>query len=116
MICSRVARWRIFKPNIQIWVNFGGTCNGRCWYILWAFGLRILRPIGLLCGHLVYFMALGYIFPGFGMLYQEKSGNPDLQREFFLPGKVPFESKNRNADPLEIPFAGFLRLLGPRPL
>jgi hypothetical protein len=26
---SRVARWHIFNP---IWVNFGGSCNGRCWY------------------------------------------------------------------------------------
>jgi hypothetical protein len=32
------------------------------WYILWSFGI--------FCGHLVYFFR-------FGMLYQEKSGNPD---------------------------------------
>jgi hypothetical protein len=25
----RVARWFVFKPKIQIWVNFGGSCNGR---------------------------------------------------------------------------------------
>jgi hypothetical protein len=35
---SRVARWFVFKPKIQIWVNFGGSCNGRCWYILWTLG------------------------------------------------------------------------------
>jgi hypothetical protein len=36
----------IFKPEIPIWVNFGGSCNGRCWsilrlflYILWQFGI-----------------------------------------------------------------------------
>jgi hypothetical protein len=29
----------IFKPKMPIWVNFGGSCNGRCWYILWPFGL-----------------------------------------------------------------------------
>jgi hypothetical protein len=29
----------VFKPKIAIWVNFGGKCNGRCWYILWTFGL-----------------------------------------------------------------------------
>jgi hypothetical protein len=36
--------------------------------------------------HLVYFVAIWYIswlfgilFPRFGMLYQEKSGNPDMQ-------------------------------------
>jgi hypothetical protein len=32
------ARWYVFKPKIQICVNFGGPCNGRCWYILWTFG------------------------------------------------------------------------------
>jgi hypothetical protein len=24
----RVARWFVFKPKIEIWVNFGGSCNG----------------------------------------------------------------------------------------
>jgi hypothetical protein len=28
-------------------------------------------------GHLVYFTAIWCIFPRFGMLYREKSGNPD---------------------------------------
>jgi hypothetical protein len=28
-----IARWYIFKPKIQIWVNFGRSCNGRCWYL-----------------------------------------------------------------------------------
>jgi hypothetical protein len=53
------------------------------WYILW--------PFGIFYGHLVYFMAVWYIlwpfgifyghlvyFPHFGLLYQEKSGNPVL--------------------------------------
>jgi hypothetical protein len=31
---GRVARWFVFKPKIPIWVNFGGPCNGKCWYIL----------------------------------------------------------------------------------
>jgi hypothetical protein len=52
---TRVARWHIFKPKIQIWVNFGGYCNGRFWYILW--------PFGQFSGHLIYFMAIWYIFP-----------------------------------------------------
>jgi hypothetical protein len=25
---SRVARWYVFKPKIQIWLNFGGSCKG----------------------------------------------------------------------------------------
>jgi hypothetical protein len=36
----------------------------------------VLRSLGIFCGHLVYFMAIWYLFR-FGMLYQEKSGNPD---------------------------------------
>jgi hypothetical protein len=23
--------------KVAIWVNLGGSCNGRCWYILWIF-------------------------------------------------------------------------------
>jgi hypothetical protein len=35
---SRVARWFVFKPKLKFWVNFGGSCNGICWYILWTLG------------------------------------------------------------------------------
>jgi hypothetical protein len=55
----RFARWYIFKQKIPIWVNFGGSCIGRCWYILWPFGIftaiwYILWPFGIFYGHLVY--------------------------------------------------------------
>jgi hypothetical protein len=77
-VSSRVARWHMFKiPNFPIWVNFWGSCNGRCWRIY---------------GHLVYFVAIWsilwlfgifmviwYIFTRFCLLYKEKSGNPGLQ-------------------------------------
>jgi hypothetical protein len=49
-IRARVARLYIFKPKIQIWVNFVGPLTGKCWYILW--------PIVIYFGHLVYFMAI----------------------------------------------------------
>jgi hypothetical protein len=29
----------IFKLKIQIWVNFGGSWNGSCWYIICKIGL-----------------------------------------------------------------------------
>jgi hypothetical protein len=32
-ITTRVAGWFVFKPKIQIWVNFAGSCNGKRWYI-----------------------------------------------------------------------------------
>jgi hypothetical protein len=37
----------------------------------------ILRPFGIFHYHLVNCMVIWYIFPRFGMLLQEKSGNPD---------------------------------------
>jgi hypothetical protein len=41
--------------------------------VIWS----ILRPFGLFCGHLVYFVAIWSIFSRFGMLFKEKSGNPE---------------------------------------
>jgi hypothetical protein len=38
----------------------------------------MIRQFGIFCGQLVYFMVIWYIFSRFGMLYQEKSGNPDV--------------------------------------
>jgi hypothetical protein len=38
----------------------------------------IFRLFGIFYGHLVYFLPFWYILPVFGMLYQEKSGNPSL--------------------------------------
>jgi hypothetical protein len=69
----RVARWFVFKPKIQIWVNFGGSCTGRCWYVLRTFGsfyslLLYFRTCGIVRGNLLYFSRLG-------ILYREKSGN-----------------------------------------
>jgi hypothetical protein len=43
----------IFKTKIQIWVNLGGFCDGRSWYILW--------PFGIFYGHLVYFTRFGIL-------------------------------------------------------
>jgi hypothetical protein len=72
---NRVARSYIFKLKLRILVNFGGPYNGKCRYILWLFGIFYMY------GHLVYFMTIRnvaliwYIFPRFGILCQEKSGN-----------------------------------------
>jgi hypothetical protein len=71
---SRVARWFIFIPKIPIWVNFVVPGNGKGWYIL--------LQIGIYYGHLVHvwpfgnLVAIWYIFPRFGILCREKSGNP----------------------------------------
>jgi hypothetical protein len=38
----------------------------------------ILRPLEIFYGHLVNYVVIWYIFLRFGILDQEKSGNPDL--------------------------------------
>jgi hypothetical protein len=60
------------------YIHFGGSCNERCWYILWAFVLFYGHVMYVVYGHLVYFVVIWYIFPRFGMLCQEKSGNPGV--------------------------------------
>jgi hypothetical protein len=42
-----------------------------------SFGYMVLWILGVFCGHLTN-------FPGFGLLYQEKSGNPDRFLKIFL--------------------------------
>jgi hypothetical protein len=58
---TRVARWFAFKPKIQSWVNFGGSCNGRCWYILWTLGPFYVP--------LLYFMDIWYSSWKFGIFF-----------------------------------------------
>jgi hypothetical protein len=91
MVSRRVARWCVFKPKIQIWVNFGGSCNGRCryilvnfggscngrcWYILVNFGgscngrcWYILWTLGPFYGLLLYFMDIWYRSWKFGKFF-----------------------------------------------
>jgi hypothetical protein len=49
-----VARWYMHF-QIKTWVNFVGSCNGRCWYILRTFGL-FYGYFGLFNGHVAYFV------------------------------------------------------------
>jgi hypothetical protein len=58
---------------------------GKFWSFLRWKMLAYFLPFGLFYGHWKYFMALWYnlwqfgIFPRFGILNQEKSGNPGAQ-------------------------------------
>jgi hypothetical protein len=59
IVTNRVARWFVFKPKIPSWLNFGGSCYGKSWYIfmtIWS----ILRPLETFFGLLVYIVV--YIF------------------------------------------------------
>jgi hypothetical protein len=63
------------------------------WYTYFAAIYNILQPFGLFHGHLVFFVVLWQIFPRFGMLYREESGNPvSVERlkkaNWVLPGQA----------------------------
>jgi hypothetical protein len=62
---SQGRRWHIFKPKIPIWINLGGLCNRRCWYIIRPFGPIFVQPFGLFLwpfgifyGYLIHFTIL----------------------------------------------------------
>jgi hypothetical protein len=50
-----------FQTKIPIWVNFGGSGDGRCWYIL--------RTLGPFYGLLLYFMGIWYSLWLFGIVF-----------------------------------------------
>jgi hypothetical protein len=62
LVTLGAARWLISKPKIPIWVNFGGSCNEKCWYICW--------PFGPFYGHLGYFVTIWYILRSFGTFFR----------------------------------------------
>jgi hypothetical protein len=76
---TRVARWFIFNPKIPIWVNFGGPWIEKCWYM--DIG-NIWRTFGIFHDCLLRFVFIWYIFSGFGIIDQEKSGNPGRHAQF----------------------------------
>jgi hypothetical protein len=75
-IWTRVARWFLFRPKIPIWVYFGGSWNRKCCYIFWSFGIFYDHWVYIMA--FAHFIVIWYIFTSFGISYQEKSGNPDL--------------------------------------
>jgi hypothetical protein len=98
--CQMVLHFQ--AKNTKFWVNFGGFCNGSCWYITYMAIWYILRPFDIFYGHLIYFRSFcrkiyqnGHkvyhllYFPHFGMLNQEKSGNPGRKPPKNLIGSPP---------------------------
>jgi hypothetical protein len=70
--------------------NLGKFWRVLLWKILVFFMTiwSILRPFEIFYGHFIYFVVIWYIFPCFGILDQEKSGNPALGLSF-LYKKLP---------------------------
>jgi hypothetical protein len=65
------------KTKIAIWIIFGGQWKTLVHFMdIWS----ILQPLYLciLCSFDLYFLVIWYIFPSFGIFYQEKSCNTDL--------------------------------------
>jgi hypothetical protein len=59
--------------------NLGKICRALQWKTMVYFMDRwsILCPFVIFCGRFVKFVVIWYIFPRFGILFQEKSGNPE---------------------------------------
>jgi hypothetical protein len=71
-----VAGWFIFRPKIPISVFFIAL-DWKMLTSLWPFG-KFLRSFGKFNEHLVQFVLIWYIFSGFGVTFEERSGNPGL--------------------------------------
>jgi hypothetical protein len=52
--------------------------------------LNILRTLGIFCDHFVQFVLIWYIFTSFGIMHQEKSGNPADDCARFLANLFSF--------------------------
>jgi hypothetical protein len=67
MVCSQTENPNLGKFRIALdWkmlIYFMTTCN-------------ISRTFEIFYDHMVHFVFIWYIFSGFGIMYQEKSGNP----------------------------------------
>jgi hypothetical protein len=92
-LCPRVARWYIFKRKNSNFGKFRIVLQGKMlvnftiiWYISMSFGI--------FDGHLVYFVAILVYFSRFGMLCQEKSGNPALAGSAIPRIRVSSRMKN----------------------
>jgi hypothetical protein len=78
------------RRKIKPWLSDGLLSNqtpsfGAFWK---AFEWKMLIPFGILCGRWIYFLAIWYILRAFvilspfGILFREKSGNPELKPVF----------------------------------
>jgi hypothetical protein len=96
---ARVARWHIFKPKIPILGKFWRVLQWKT--LVYTYFCNLVY---VFYGHFVYFMVTWYIFPRFGMLYDEKSGNPAALQRQPLVKKCDWLSVRRSTLNLEIQF------------
>jgi hypothetical protein len=68
------------NPNLG---KFGSALYWK-FFIYFMAICNILRTLVLFYDHLVHFVFIWYIFSGFGIMYQEKYGNPGQSMFFVL--------------------------------
>jgi hypothetical protein len=75
--------------------------NGKGGHILWPFGIYITAILYILCpfGN---FVAIWFIFPRFGILCQENSGNPGLFSPKHSKALAYFEHKKQHPKALYV--------------
>jgi hypothetical protein len=69
MVCFQTKKF-------QICVNFGGPLTGKCWYILW--------PFGIFYGHLLLFMAVWYSLCSFVTFFPIWNGPRKIWQPWLL--------------------------------
>jgi hypothetical protein len=72
---TRVARWFVFKPKNSNLGKFWSALERKMlvyFVVIWN-----IRLFGKFYGHFGIVVVIWYIFPRFGILCQEKSGNPE---------------------------------------
>jgi hypothetical protein len=82
--CTGVDRWFNFKPKMVYfqtenpnWGKFWSALDLKMLIYFMSIS-NILQTFGIFYDHLVHFVFIWYIFSAFGIIYQEKSGNPAL--------------------------------------
>jgi hypothetical protein len=93
---SRVARWYIFKPKLQILLYFGRSWSGMLRYILSPFG--ILKPFGALNCLLLYFVVSLAYFSPFWFNLPRKIWQPRAERFFKQSGQRERSESNNVAN------------------
>jgi hypothetical protein len=71
-----------FQTKNHNFVNFGLSCNGRCWYILRIYGLFYIQPFHNFYCHLVYFVVIWDIFSVLVYFTKKNLATLILSRDF----------------------------------
>jgi hypothetical protein len=77
--CSGLPDGICFQTKNSNLGKFSRALDWKKWIYFMAIG-NILRTFGIFYDHLVHFVFIWYFLSGFGIMREEKSGNPGLDR------------------------------------